>query len=295
MSSPTVNDANDGTKITDVTDVSDAIDAVGGTALLVAAMRAAETDRADRLFSDPFARALADEEGAAMLVRAHARGLHKVPLVEVRTRYLDDRLLEASRAGIRQVVLVAAGMDARAYRLDWPMTPAPTRLYEIDRAPVLAWKNARLQTSLPRCVRVALAGDVAGDGSAWVTSLTGSGLRPAEPTAWVVEGLLVYLDEASVHTLLAQVNELSAPGSQLLFDVPGRALFESATSAAAVSAMAARGSPWRFGTDDPGSLVSPLGWTARLTLPGDYAAPFGRWPESPRKVAHSFFVAAEKR
>jgi methyltransferase (TIGR00027 family) len=277
-----------------------AIDAVGSTALLVAAMRAAETDRADRLFSDPFARALADEEGAAMLARAHARGLHKVPLVEVRTRYLDDRLAEASRAGIRQIVLLAAGMDARAYRLDWPATPAPTRLYEIDREPVLAWKSARLQTSVPRCVRVALAGDVAGE---WSAALVGSGFRPSEPTAWVIEGLLVYLEEPAVHALLAQMDAISAPASQLFFDVPGRALFESATSAAAIAAMAARGSPWRFGTDDPAGLVAPLGWTAELTLPADYAAPFGRWPRppsagqapSPAKLAQSFFVAAQKR
>ncbi len=276
-----------------------AIDAVGSTALLVAAMRAAETDRADRLFSDPFARALADEEGAAMLARAHARGLHKVPLVEVRTRYLDDRLLEASRAGVRQIVLLAAGMDARAYRLDWPTTPGPTRLYEIDREPVLAWKSARLQTSLPRCVRVALPADVGGD---WPTALVGSGFRREEPTAWVIEGLLVYLEEADVRALLTRVSELSAPGSHLFFDVPGRALFDSTTSAPAVAAMAARGSPWRFGTDEPAELVSALGWTATVTLPADYAAPFERWPQSssssagtsPRKLAHSFFVAATK-
>ncbi len=268
-----------------------AIDAVGSTALLVAAMRAAETDRADRLFSDPFARALADEEGAAMLARAHARGLHKMPLVEVRTRYLDERLLAASRDGIRQIVLLAAGMDARAYRLDWPSTPAPTRLYELDREPVLAWKSARLQTSRPRCVRVALPGDVADD---FTPALVDSGFRPAEPTAWVLEGLLVYLDEPAVHALLAQVDSLSAPGSHVLFDVPGRALFESATSAPAIQAMAARGSPWRFGTDDPASLVSALGWTASLTTPADYATPLGRWPETTRKAAHSFFVAATK-
>ncbi len=267
------------------------IDAVGSTALLVAAMRAAETDRADRLFSDPFARALADEEGAAMLARAHARGLHKVPLVEVRTRFLDDRLLAASREGVRQIVLLAAGMDARAYRLDWPTDPAPTRLYEIDREPVLAWKSARLQTSRPRCVRVALPGDVTGE---WTAALVGSGFRPAEPTAWVIEGLLVYLEEPAVHALLAQVDSLSAPGTSLFFDVPGRALFESASSAPAVEAMAARGSPWRFGTDDPASLVSGRGWTASLTLPADYATPLGRWAETTRKAAHSFFVAATK-
>ena len=269
-----------------------AIDAVGSTALLVAAMRAAETDRADRLFSDPFARALADVEGAAMLARAHARGLHKVPLVEVRTRYLDDRLLEASRDGIRQIVLLAAGMDARAYRLDWPGTPAPTRIYEIDREPVLAWKNARLQTSLPRCVRVALPGDVADAG--WPSALVGSRFRPPEPPPWVLEGRLVALDEPAVHALLARLDSLSAAGSHLLFDVPGRALFASATSAAALEAMAARGSPWRFGTDDPAGLVEALGWTASLTLPADYAAPLGRWPDTPRKAAHSFFVAARK-
>ena len=272
------------------------IDAVGSTALLVAAMRAAETDRADRLFSDPFARALADEEGAAMLARAQARGLHKVPLVEVRTRYLDDRLLEASRAGVRQIVILAAGMDARAYRLDWPSTPVPTRLYEIDRPPVLAWKSARLSTSVPRCVRIALPGDV---GEEWPAALVGSGFDPEAPTAWVVEGLLVYLEEAEVHALLARVNELSAAGSHLFFDLPGRALFESATSAPAVTAMARRGSPWKFGTDDPAGLVQGLGWTASVTLPRDYAAPFQRWPEQGNgeaapKVAHSFFVAASR-
>jgi methyltransferase (TIGR00027 family) len=134
--------------------------------------------------------------------------------VAIRTRFLDDYLLAATAAGCRQVVLLAAGMDTRAYRLGWP---AGTRLFEIDQPDVLAFKNAVLNSrgAVPRCDRAALAADLRED---WTDTLLGSGLRPIERTAWLAEGLLIYLTAEEADRLLTATTGLSAPGSRIAFE-----------------------------------------------------------------------------
>ena len=109
--------------------------------------------------------------------------------IVVRTRFLDDALLRAVRTA-HQVVIVAAGMDARAYRLAWPDGAV---VYELDQPAVIAAKNDVLADDDPRCRRVAVGVDLADD---WPTALTESGFDPNAPTVWLIEGLLQYLDEA---------------------------------------------------------------------------------------------------
>jgi methyltransferase (TIGR00027 family) len=201
---------------------------VGQTAIGVAKIRARESERADRLFHDPYAGAFVDAAPGALVDAAPgstvprqappgesaALGAIFQAGVAIRTRFFDDYLLAACAAGCRQVVLLAAGMDTRGYRLDWP---AGTRLLEIDQPDVLAFKDAVLTSrdAIPRCHRVARAADLRQN---WAGVLLDSGLRPSERTAWLAEGLLIYLTAEEAGQLFATITGLSAPGSTIAFE-----------------------------------------------------------------------------
>jgi methyltransferase (TIGR00027 family) len=191
---------------------------VSRTAIGVAWLRAQERLRPDRLFDDPYA---ADFVIGAREVTERAReeagdqgrkigALFGLQVV-VRTRFYDDYLLTAAAGGVRQVVLLAAGLDTRAFRLDWP---DGVRLFELDLPELLDFKERILasRSAVARCERVVLPADLRAD---WVTPLTEAGFRPEEPTAWLVEGLLVYLSAEEATRLLTTVTELSAPGSRI--------------------------------------------------------------------------------
>src|ERR1700733_11698145 len=133
--------------------------AVAATRLLVAAMRAEESARDDALFRDPFAERLAGDDGRQLLAEATAEtGQPSAPIV-VRTRLYDEALL---RVGASQAVILAAGMDARCYRLPWP---DGTTVFEVDQPHVIAIKDERLAGGRPRCRRVGGGGDLAGEGA----------------------------------------------------------------------------------------------------------------------------------
>jgi methyltransferase (TIGR00027 family) len=182
---------------------------VSRTALGVALVRAIETNRPDRLFEDPYAVAftpLTPEK-----VERANQSVFRVHIV-VRTRFFDDYLLAAIKAGCRQVVLVAAGLDTRAFRLEWP--PEATRLFELDLPALLAYKEKVLggQGTAPRLPRTTVAVDLRED---WPKELVAAGFDPSVPTAWLVEGLLVYLSPEDAAGVLAAITSLSAPGSQV--------------------------------------------------------------------------------
>jgi len=270
------------------------LDAVGGTSLWVAAGRALESDRADALFHDPFARELAGEEGLASFRQSELLSPHSTPIVPVRTRYFDDVLGAAAASGVRQMVILAAGMDARAYRIAWP---EGTTVYEIDRAPVLERKGATLSKVTPLTPRHAIICDLAED---WVTPLTAAGFDRTRPAAWLIEGLTFYLKEADLRALLARVDALSTRGSVATCDVLGESLLRAPSMKPTVDFMAAQGSPWHFGTDTPEALFTPLGWEAKAETMSEVGTRLGRWPfpNAPRGtpgVPHSFLVRAEKR
>lgn len=251
-------------------------DAVASTGLLVAAIRAAESRRADRLFTDPYADMLAGDAGRVMLAEAIAEtGERSTVQIVVRTRFWDEALLRAV-ATTNQVVILAAGMDARAYRLAWP---PGTTVYELDQPAVITAKAAILADAAPRCRRAAVGVDLADD---WPAELTAAGFDPTTPTVWLIEGLLQYLDEPAVRTLFDRVHTLSAPRSILLYDVVGETLLASPAMAPLRKAMADRGSPWLFGSDRPGELAERHGWAAAVTDIADAGDKWGRWFDRPR-------------
>jgi len=190
------------------------LSSLGRTALEVAAVRARESERPDRLFDDPYAAAFLAELSSDGPPEPPDRSPAAAALafqVTMRTRYFDDFLLEACAGGCRQVVLLAAGLDTRAFRLDWP---AGVRLFELDLPDVIEVKNTVLDAhdAEPTCERHALPIDLRDD---WGEALRAADFQPAEPTAWLAEGLLIYLSADEASTLLGEVGELSAPGSWL--------------------------------------------------------------------------------
>lgn len=267
---------------------------VADTGLLVAAIRARESRREDRLFTDPYAEQLAGESGRRLLEEAvAAAGDRPTVQIVVRTRFWDEALLRAVET-VDQVVILAAGMDARSYRLLWP---DGTAVYEVDQPAVIAAKAALLSGEQPRCRRVAVGIDLAED---WPDALRAEGFDPQRPAVWLIEGLLQYLDESAVRTLFERVDAASAPGSVLLYDVVGKILLDSVMLTSVRESMDQKGAPWLFGTDEPGDLSARLGWSAVVT---DVAEPGNRWhrwfapavPPDVPNVPRGYFVEAAKQ
>jgi methyltransferase (TIGR00027 family) len=202
------------------TDQWDITSGVGVTAVAVAAGRAKETESADRLISDPYADALVT---AANLPTTFVNtGRPKADEVwetmsrymGVRTRYFDDWFARAGDDGIRQAVILASGLDTRAFRLSWP---AGTNVYEIDQPKVLEFKDTVLNGlgAQPACHRTPIPVDLRDD---WEKALTEAGFDATQPTAWLAEGLLPYLPAAAEQQLIDTITRLSAPGSHLCFE-----------------------------------------------------------------------------
>ncbi|GAA3419452.1 class I SAM-dependent methyltransferase [Streptosporangium vulgare] len=200
-------------------------DGVGLTALMVAAARAIETHRPDTLAGDAYAEHFVRTARASATWPVHPAevpGGDTNPLwgrlgryFGLRTRVLDDSLTRSAHAGARQVVLLGAGLDTRAFRLDWPLGLV---VYEIDRDGVLEFKHRVLDglSATPAATRRPIAIDLRDD---WAQALLGAGFDPAVPTAWLAEGLLLYLPPAAERRLIDTVDHLSAGGSTLAFEV----------------------------------------------------------------------------
>jgi methyltransferase (TIGR00027 family) len=206
------------------TDLDGVDGGVGLTALLVAAARAIETHRHDSLAQDVY---------AEHFVRAAPACTHWPVRIEqvpdgddnplwgrfaryfgLRTKVLDDFLLQSARTNARQVVLLGAGLDTRAFRLDWP---SDLVVFEIDRAGVLAFKQQVLAglSAAPKVKRVPVPVDLRAD---WVTALATAGFDPAVPSVWLAEGLLFYLPGPAETYLINTVDRLTTGGSALAFE-----------------------------------------------------------------------------
>jgi methyltransferase (TIGR00027 family) len=194
---------------------------------MVAAARAAATRRAGAVINDPFAEPLVRAVGIDVFTRVAAGELDAVDadggvgfprMIEAfaaRTRFYDDYFAAAGQAGVRQVVIVASGLDARAYRLSWP---AGTTVYEIDQPEVIAFKTATLSqigaapTAELRTIGIDLRED-------WPAALQEAGFDPAQPTAWLAEGVLIgFLPPRAEVRLLDSITPLSSEGSRFAAD-----------------------------------------------------------------------------
>jgi methyltransferase (TIGR00027 family) len=260
------------------------------TSQLTAAARARESRRADRLFEDKLAEAMAGPEGIALMDRietaARPAGSHAPldnPYIAIRTHFIDEFIAaQLARPELRQVVLVAAGLDCRAFRLAWP---PGLRLFEIDLPEVLLAKQVILDELGARadCDRRRVAIDLA---APWDGALGEAGFDRREPILWVIEGLLPYLEEEAAHAVIANCSSLSVPGSHLFADAVSRSFIESPWTQPYLKALEHEGAPWKFGTNEPEALFARHGWHATVLRPGDEGANYGRWPY-PRPPRHS--------
>jgi methyltransferase (TIGR00027 family) len=204
---------------------------VGATATMVAAQRALSSDA--KLIDDPYAAPLVRAVGIDVYVRlvngeiAAGGNTEFDPQrmaqgMACRTRFYDQFFLDATRSGIGQVVILASGLDSRAYRLPWP---AGTVVYEVDMPEVIEFKTLTLGDlgAEPTAERRTVAIDLRDD---WASALQAAGFDPQAPSAWSAEGLVVYLPDEAQDALFDNITTLSAPGSRLAFEfVPDTAVF----------------------------------------------------------------------
>lgn len=203
-------------------DTWDLASSVGATATAVAAGRALASRGPDALLDDPWAdplvRAVGHQHFITMIDGGVLRNDDPVlnprtmnQQMAVRTRFFDDFFLAAGQAGIRQAVILAAGLDTRAYRLAWP---AGTTVYEIDQPEVIEFKTRTLTDlgATPSAQRRTVGIDLRED---WPAALRAAGFDTGAPTAWIAEGLLVYLPPEAQDRLFDNLTALSAPGSRV--------------------------------------------------------------------------------
>ena len=200
----------------------DPASSVGATATMVAASRALASQGPDPLIDDPFADPLVRAVGLTPFIRLidgevsldddpALNGRTRAEQMTVRTRFFDDFFIAATDAGIRQAVILASGLDTRAYRLGWP---AGTVVYEVDQPQVIDFKTSTLADlgANPTAERRTVSIDLRYD---WPAALRQHGFDVNQPTAWSAEGLLPYLPPEAQDRLFDNITALSAPGSQL--------------------------------------------------------------------------------
>ncbi|OBF28245.1 SAM-dependent methyltransferase [Mycobacterium sp. ACS1612] len=202
-------------------DTWDITTSVGNTALFVAAARALEAQKANPAAVDPYAEVFCRAVGGewAELLDGGAPehplrtefGDYFINFQGVRTRYFDTYFTAAAEAGVRQIVLLAAGLDSRGYRLPWP---DGTVVFELDQPQVLEFKRQALSAhgDTPTADRREIAVDLRSD---WPKVLRDSGFDPSKPSAWIAEGLLIYLPASAQHQLFTGIESLAASGSHL--------------------------------------------------------------------------------
>ncbi|GBG37914.1 class I SAM-dependent methyltransferase [Mycobacterium montefiorense] len=293
---------------------------VGATAVMVALARAAETGSADPLIRDQFAEPLVSTpelEGVREQVTAWWAGAEEddpdgavraqemINYQAVRTHFFDAYFADATAAGIRQVVILAAGLDSRAYRLDWP---AGVTVYEIDLPKVLAYKAQTLagHGAAPTADRRPVPVDLRHD---WPQALRDNGFDPAQSTAFLAEGLLPFLPAAAQETMFASIDALSGPGSQVAVenfgvDVDKRQQAE-ARWAELKAKREARGQDTSFnpfdlwfedeGRPDCGDWFAAHGWTVQTVNAREEATRLGREPQNEDRPFANSFVTATKR
>ncbi len=300
-------------------------ESVGATALGVASARAAETRSENPLISDPFAQVFLDAAGdgvwnwhsAPQLPAELIDAEPELPLqmqamvsyMACRTAFFDQFFLVTANAGIRQAVILAAGLDSRSWRLPWP---AGTTVYELDQPRVLEFKLSTLAEhgADPACNRVAVAVDLRQD---WPAALRQAGFDPSAPSAWSAEGLMPYLPAAAQELLFERVQGLTAAGSRVAVEALGPKFLDPELRSKRrermdrIRAVAAEVDPqreiprtdelWYFEErEDVGDWFGRHGWDVTVTPSLELMAGYGR--RAPQEVEDlvpgNLFVAAHK-
>lgn len=251
------------------------------SAQLMAAYRAMESERSDRLFFDPFAAQLATPEAKAIALEDPED--EDAPYVNVRTRFFDDFLTSNVSS---QVVILGAGMDTRAFRLNWELG---TKVFELDYPEIFDFKSQILKDIPTKCSRYRVPVDLT---KFWSEELLVQGYDKTKSSIWLLEGLLYFLSESEVHALLKTIHNLTAINSYLGLDLINKSCMNS-------SGEEFYQEYFLFGCDNPEELLASYDWDAEVFQPGDKEAHFGRYTrKSPARnnyeVPQAFFVKAKK-
>jgi methyltransferase (TIGR00027 family) len=300
-------------------------ESVGATALGVAAARAAETESENPLISDPFARVFLNAAGDGMwnwfaapdlpaeIVEAEPdmpqRMQGMVDYMAARTSFFDHFFLDAAHAGVHQVVILAAGLDSRAWRLAWP---DGVTVFELDQPRVLEFKASTLgeDRAKPTCNLVSVPVDLRHD---WPAALRDAGFDPSKPSAWSAEGLLPFLPAAAQELLFERVQALGAAGSRIAVEAPGPDFLDEDAQAKRrdnmqrVRDLIAKLEPdrdipdvqdlWYFEErEDVGDWLRRSGWDVTVTPAEELMARYDRRPPQNVEDAapQTLFVAAER-
>ncbi|MGO9035541.1 class I SAM-dependent methyltransferase [Mycobacterium sp.] len=298
-------------------------ESVGATALGVAAARAAETESDNPLISDPFARIFLDTVGdgewnwfaAPELPVEVVEAVPELPLRQKsmvsyfasRTKFFDTFFLDAANAGIHQAVILAAGLDARSWRLPWP---DGVTVFELDQPRVLDFKASTLHDYgvEPRCHRVGVAVDLRQD---WPKALQQAGFDPSVPSAWSAEGLLMYLPATAQDLLFDRIQGLTAAGSRVGIEALSPNFAEAAAQRRERSdrlrALMAKADPhrviprtdelWYFDErEDVGDWWARHGWQVTVTPSDELMTGYGRTPPQHIEdgVPPYLFVSAQR-
>ncbi|MEU3355075.1 SAM-dependent methyltransferase [Streptomyces sp. NPDC037389] len=280
----------------------DVVSGVGVTALAVAAARAVETSRPDALIEDPYALGFVEAAGAPVempTTQAEAAAFDDQgywsevsTYVAVRTRAFDDYFRRAAEAGVTQAVLLASGLDARAFRLPWPEGAV---IHEIDQPLVLDFKLRVLREhgATAGGVHRPVGADLRED---WPAALEAAGFDRARPTAWLAEGLLPYLPPEAEERLFQEIHRLSAPGSRLAVEIignmSGALTYTSADDSVRTLGVNALDLIHTEQRPAPADHLTGLGWSARSVAATEAAADYER-PLSPslaERDAHYVFA-----
>jgi len=254
---------------------------VGSTSLMIAIARIEARKLPNPPFSDPFATPLAaplydaETDSYPIMNKLAAKDAGSpgfVASIAIRTLWFDHQVTVAIQKGIKQFVNLGAGMDTRAYRFDYA---EGSHFYEVDFPEVLEYKNSVLEKAgfQPKCVRHCLTADITQEG--WIERLKEHGYNPQEPTLWFMEGLTMYLEEKDNKDMFTKALASSGVGSM------------AAVLTLTEEMMADFNKPdgllkglnilLKYGTSDPGSLLSGCGWTVgEVTTHQEACAAFGR-------------------
>jgi methyltransferase (TIGR00027 family) len=300
-------------------------ESVGATALGVASARAAETESDNPLIRDPFARVFLDAAGDGVW-NWHAGGELPAEIVEAepelpqqmqamvsymasRTKFFDSFFQTATNSGIKQAVILAAGLDARSWRLPWP---DGVTVYELDQDRVLDFKLRTLTEhgAQPAANRVEVAVDLRHD---WPKALQEAGFDPSQPSVWSAEGLMPYLPAAAQDLLFERINDLAAPGSRVAVEALGPTFLDEEIRAKRrermerIRQLMAKADPDRdiprteelfyFEEREPvGDWFGRHGWKVTVTPAAELMTDFGRSaaPEVQDMVPGNEFVNAQR-
>lgn len=283
----------------------DIVSSVGLTALAVAAGRSIDTHRADGLINDPYAEKFVRAAQSPVQMPTRPEESDKSDIswlwkfigehMGVRTKFFDQFFEQAVRNGATQAVILASGLDTRAFRLEWP---SGFRCFEIDQSRVLEFKNQVLDQARAnvRCERTCVRTDLRED---WSTELVRAGFDENQPTAWLAEGLLPYLPADAEERLLKTMHQMSAPGSRIAIESGKFSEWLRDSWMSQVSESFGVDMQNLIHEDDdrarPDTVLQNMGWTTSIETMADAAPRYQRQlnPYTQDITQHHFFVTGE--